>query len=99
MPFKAGDVVRSLRTKGFREDRKRDHVYLHHYYNGRLTGVHTKVSHGSGGEEIGHELVRRMKLQLKLLSPAEVIELVECPMTEERYVSLLKQRGVIPPNR
>ena len=95
MPFTARDVVRSLKKKGFVEDRKRDHVFLLHYRGGQKTGPYTKVSHGSGNEDIGDPLVRKMRCQLRLETSQQVRDLVECPMDGDAYIEHLISQQVI----
>lgn len=95
MPFTARDVIRALRKKGFVEERCGHHIYLHHYHDGRASGAYTYVSHGADSDDLGPAIVRAMRSQLKLETNREVTELVNCPMTQDRYTELLVERGVI----
>jgi hypothetical protein len=96
MAFTFGEIRKNLKKKGFTEDVKRDHVYLNHYYEGKSTGAYTKVSHGGNKDDVGHDLVKAMKMQLRLSTNAEVSDLAKCPMSEERYIAILKAGKVIP---
>ena len=58
MPFTFGEIGKNLKKKGFIEDVTRDHVYLNHSYEGKSTGVYTKVSHGGNKDDVGHDLVK-----------------------------------------
>jgi hypothetical protein len=95
MPFKFGDVRKSLKKKGFAEDTSGDHIYLNHQHDGKATGPYTKVSHGADKDDVGPTLVRAMKGQLKLNSNTEVKDLVNCPMSAEKYLSILRAAKVI----
>lgn len=95
MLFKVRDVLRSLRKKGFVEDAAH-HKYLYFYYQGRQTQFYTLVSHGSGSEDVGPEIVRKMKRQLGLDSHRQVEQLIECTMSEADYVQALLAGQKLP---
>ena len=82
--------------KGFIEDKKGHHIYLRHLCDGKKTGAYTLVSHGTPSDDVGDNIVKSMKRQLKLRTNREVHELVDCPMTSENYVAALEQSGTIP---
>jgi hypothetical protein len=92
VPFDARKVARSLSNKGFRRV-ENDHTFFHLYVDGKDSGVFTKISHGE--KEIGTPLAKRMQQQLRLQSTASFRDLVECPLTYEEYVKLLRDAGVI----
>jgi hypothetical protein len=96
MAFTFGDVRKSLRKKGFAEERDRDHVYLRFYFNGRKTHVYTKCSHGADGDDIRHPVANAMKRQLDLDSRKELEGLINCPMTQEAYIELLQGKNSLP---
>ena len=60
--------------------------------NGRITGVHTFLSHGQ--KEYSPDLLAKMRNQLHL-SGREFTDLIQCPLTGEHYLQLLVERGVI----
>lgn len=96
MPFKFREVRKSLKKKGFVENKKGHHIYLRHLHNGKRTGAYTKVSHSKPSDDVGDNIVKAMKLQLRLRTNRDVQELVECPMTSEKYLDVLEQSGAIP---
>jgi hypothetical protein len=69
---------------------------LYFYYQGRQTVFYTLVSHGGGAEDVGPELVRKMKRQLGLDSHRQVEQLVECTMSEEDYIRVLRAAAKLP---
>ncbi len=94
-PFAARDVAGALIRKGF-EARESHHTFFHLKHNGKDVGVSTKISHGE--REIGVGLVKRMRAQMRLATNADFGRFVECNLTHEDYVALLKAQGIIPPD-
>ena len=92
-PFAARDVAGALIRKGF-EARESHHTFYHLKHNGKDVGVSTKISHGE--REIGIGLVKRMRTQMRLRGNADFGQFVECSLTHERYIEILKEQGVIP---
>lgn len=92
MPRKTKDVCENLLKKGFQQRNGGD-KYFHLFVNGKKTPVFTFVSHGE--KEIHDGLLGQMARQTKLVK-REFLELVDCPMTEARYLELLRERGHIP---
>lgn len=91
MPKPAKDVATGLVNKGFRL-RQNDHAFYHLYVDGKKTIISTKISHGE--KEIGDKLLGLMARQVRL--PRSLFDdLVECPLTFDQYVALLRKSGVI----
>lgn len=88
------DIESSLSKKGFKCI-KADHRYYHHEYNGKETGVTTKVSMGTKYKRLGNELLSLMKKQLRLDTSQEFRDFVTCPMSKEQYATILIQKGII----
>ena len=91
MPKKAKDVTRALEKKGFRS-REGDHTFFRLYADGVKTTVRTKVSHGA--KEIHDGLLSAMAKQTHLRKK-EFLRLIDCPLSEEEYLDLLRERDVI----
>lgn len=89
MPRKTLSVIENLQRKGFRKRQGGD-KYFHLYVDGKKTAVFTFVSHGE--REIHDGLLAQMAKQTKLVKK-EFIDLVDCPLTEEEYLKLLRERG------
>lgn len=92
MPRDAKDVAANLKRKGFTPD-DGDHTFYRLFVGGKNTGIRTKISHGE--KEIHDGLLGQMAKQTKLVKK-EFLELVDCPMTLERYVELLRERDHLP---
>ncbi len=95
MPVQKRDIVRNLPKKGFEKDRSGDHIRFRHKFEGKYTGPNTKVSHSPKVKEIDGDLLTQMRKQLRLETTAQLINLVDCPMTGDNYVEFLQQRGLI----
>ena len=91
-PFPAREVDAALLRKGFVK-RQGDHAYYHFKYRGCDVGVSTKISHGE--KEIGPGLSKRMRAQMRLETNADFERFVDCPLTFEEYVALLKRLGIL----
>lgn len=91
--YKVSKISRALLSKGFRQYNA-DHVYFIFYYEGKRTSVRTKISHGK--DEYDDRLLNYMSIELHL-EKKEFEEFIECPLTQEQYIELLKKRGVLPP--
>ena len=90
MQIERRDVESALPKKGFRRE-DTHHIYFHHFYQGKYTGIFTYVSHGAN--TIGDSLIQLMKKQLRLNSPHQVIGLVNCPISGDEYNQILKSRN------
>ena len=91
--FKDKKVRQSLEKKGFKNEPNKHHNYYYLYdLNGKRTAINTHTSRN--GQDIDDYLIRQMSKQLKL-SKDEFIDLINCPLSREMYISLLKERNVI----
>ena len=86
----AKKTYKNLLSKGFKVG-KGDHKYLELFYKGKFV-LHTKISHGE--QELEEFHIGMMKRQCRL-EKAEFIDLVNCPLSEEGYIEILKTNGTI----
>ncbi|MEK6649706.1 MAG: hypothetical protein AABY75_01900 [Bacteroidota bacterium] len=93
MPIEREKIRAALLSKGFREGRS-DHKYYYLFVDGRKVNVFTYLSHGSGYKEYSDGLVSKVAQQVGLVKK-EFLEFVECPLTHEKHVALLRQRDRI----
>ncbi len=86
-------VKAALRKKGFDQNEKKDHIYFYHRWksNGFLSGIWTRVSHGSRPKDLPKGLVGEMARQVKL-SNKNFKRLVSCDMDREEYEEVVKKR-------
>ncbi|MFW2371863.1 MAG: hypothetical protein ACN4GM_01980 [Gammaproteobacteria bacterium] len=95
MKIERKNICKNLPKKGFVEDDSGHHLYFHFYYDGVLTGAYTYISHSAKHKDYSNAILTKMRQQLKLNSNRDVVELVNCPMDEEEYIAILKQKGFI----
>jgi len=96
MPIKERNTVESsLQKKGFVIETDRDHRYFfYHSKNGKKTKVHTKISHSPKYKTIGDNLIALMSKQCGL-SKSDFIDLIDCPLSRDKYESKLIAQGII----
>lgn len=87
MPRDARDLISGLKQKGFVQS-EGDHHFFRLHIDGKKQIISTKVSHGE--REIGDPLLGKMARQIGL-SRRDFLQLVDCPLTFDRYVELLRE--------
>jgi hypothetical protein len=100
MPQVPRDTIEStLPKKGFVLDpAKPSHEYFYHEYNGQRTGAYAYTSRGTSYKTYGDELLKRMKVELRLETLKEVRDLLLCPMDADAYNNKLIQKGIFSKN-
>ncbi|MCK9630355.1 MAG: hypothetical protein M0R30_01835 [Methanoregula sp.] len=89
--WKARDISAALLRKGF-EERSTHHRIFYLCIEGKISGVHTFLSHGV--KEYNADLLANMRVQLHL-SGKELDVLIRCTLSGEDYAKLLIERGVV----
>lgn len=88
------DVEAALKSKGF-VPKNSDHRHFTYWsLAGKKTSVWTKTSYGTKYKVLGQPLIAAMATQCKL-SKGQFLELVDCPMTQEAYETVLFENGKI----
>lgn len=90
----AKKAYQHLKSKGFQEatNKSIDHKWLEFWYEGKLTRIKTKMSHGF--KEIDDSLISLMARQTYLTSK-QFRSMAECTISEIQYIELLKQQNII----
>lgn len=83
-------TVKNLLSKGFAKARG-DHQFLEFWYNGRYV-LQTFCSHNS--QDINDHLIMMMKNQCRL-DKEDFLDLANCPLSREGYITKLVERGMI----
>jgi len=84
-------IKKALKKKGFVEEENRDHTF---YFLKDHKSIFTKISHGSKYKTYGSSLLGKMGKKLKL-SNRELLDLIDCPMNLDRYLSILKEKNIL----
>ena len=94
---KITEAKTSITKKGFRIDEEDHHEGSHRYYRLYVDGEPSDIeTHFSlGNRDIHQTELRMMKHQVRLKTEHELLDLFKCPMSHERYLELLRQRGHI----
>jgi hypothetical protein len=91
--YKTREIESSLTGKGFKLNFGSKHKMLTLYVDNKKTSVFTFLSHGM--KTYDDSLLSKMKKQLKLEKKDELCDLIDCPMTKEKYIDLLVSRGIV----
>jgi len=88
-------LEKSLLKKGFVMDDTKDHRYFHLVVDGKEPGISTKTSHGSKTHKVlGKPLQSDVKKQLNLDTSKQLREYVDCSLTLDKYLDILKEKGI-----
>jgi hypothetical protein len=90
-PCKSRDIEAALLKKGFRV-KESHHKIFYLAINGKITGVHTFLSHGI--RDYNADLLTKMRGQLHL-SGKELDDLIRCTLSGEEYLKLLEERKIL----
>lgn len=90
-------IIKALEKKGFRKEPTSNHkkhiFYCLYDVNGQPTRIKTWFSHN--GDPIGDSLLQLMRNQLGNISKPQLMDLIECPLSYEEYIELLKKNNKI----
>jgi len=85
-------IRNALIKKGFVQPEDTDHQVFHLFVNGEKVHIRTRYSHGA--RECDDFILGQMAKHLKL-SRAQLDNLVDCTMSGEEYIEILRERGEI----
>lgn len=88
---KVKEIESSLGKKGF-ELKQTHHRMYTLFVEGKRTSIRTRISHGL--KEYDDHLLGQMAKQVKL-TKEQLLELIDCPMSEEQYRKILLDSGAI----
>lgn len=91
-PLDRRDIQKSLKDKGFVLSNTH-HGFWHFYYKEKKTSIRTWISHGASYKVYGDQLLNEMKRELELDRKKDLEDLIKCPMSEEDYIKILKDKG------
>ncbi|HPZ08655.1 MAG TPA: type II toxin-antitoxin system HicA family toxin [Candidatus Eremiobacteraeota bacterium] len=81
------NLENALMKKGF-EQRKDTHHRIYRFrYKGKKTDIRTKASHGK--KDLTDNILKQIKDQLKFKDKKQLIDFINCPMTERDYIKYL----------
>jgi len=92
MPRPKREIEAALQAKGFVLADADHHFFVYMTAAGKKTRARTKTSHTSKMKDVPDNLLSAMAKQCKL-SKSQFLELVDCPMSRERYERVLTDSG------
>lgn len=93
--MKAEDIQKALKKKGFREKEGKRHTKYILYANGKKTRIMVVFSRGKNKKELGNDLIKRIQDELHLNDNDKFQDFIECPLTYEDYLEILREQGLI----
>lgn len=94
-PRKTKELKSVLLKKGFVEvTNKKRHQFVQFFVEGKKTSIRTMFSHGL--KEYSPNLMGKIKNQLRFENAEMAEDFFDCPMSEDDYVKMLIDNGVLP---
>ena len=94
-PLPTRKIEKAFRQKGLTAKEASDHRKWMFLHKGKYTGIFTKVSRGPKYKMIDDSNLGKMSKQLKFPMLRDFKDFVECPITQEMYLDLLKEQNYI----
>lgn len=88
-------IEKVLRQKGLVPEEAADHRKWILLHEGKYTAIFTKVSRSPKHKVIDDSNLGKMSKQLKFRMLRDFKDFVECPITQEMYLDLLKEQGYL----
>lgn len=94
MPRNKQEVEKSLLRKGFLSKDGDHNFFIYHSLQGKKTTIRTKTSHSPKTKDLTDILLGLMAKQCGL-TKVDFLDLVDCPMTRDRYEEKLVAAGLV----
>ncbi|MEI7866941.1 MAG: hypothetical protein WCI11_03545 [Candidatus Methylumidiphilus sp.] len=94
MPRDKRKIEEALIQKGFERKEGDHHLFVYMTSQGKKSSVRTKTSHTPKMKEINDGLLTQMARQCRL-NKQEFLNLVDCPLSREKYETLLLNSGAL----
>jgi len=91
-PLPRRKIEKAFRQKGLVGEEAADHRKWILLHEGKYTAIFTKVSRSPKHKVIDDSNLGRMSKQLKFRMLRHFKDFVECPVTQEMYLELLKEQ-------
>lgn len=85
---------KAYRRKGFIQSEGGQHEQWTFAPHGVVSPVKTTISRGSSYKTYGDDLLKWVRKELKLPSKKDLLDLIDCPKTQEQYEDHLIKLGV-----
>jgi hypothetical protein len=95
MPEKRINIESALKSKGFKQIKKRDHDKFYLVIDEKISHISTKISTGSNYKTIGDNLLIQMYKQLRMNNKDELKKFIGCKYSLDDYKKSLKANNHI----
>ncbi|VUT26866.1 MAG: hypothetical protein MASP_01745 [Candidatus Methanolliviera sp. GoM_asphalt] len=93
MGIKTRKIGSALEKKGFLKKEGGRHTIYYFVVNGKRIGIHTELSRGI--KEYSRGLLSAMHKQLKFNNISELEDFIECPLSKDDYIDILKRKNIL----
>lgn len=94
-PRKPLDIEKALLKKGFIKESNSHHHYYYLIIDGKKSDLSTYLSHGKSTKDYGSNLMSKIKKQLRFEDSNLAESFLDCPMSKEQYIEMLKKLDAI----
>lgn len=94
MPKDKRKVEQALLKKGFEDAEGDHHFFIYHTWQGKKSSIRTKTSHTPKMKELNDGILAQMAKQC-CLNKQDFMNLIDCPLSREKYESYLTEKGEI----
>ena len=91
--WKWKEVRKALTSKGFVHDDNTTHEMYRFVYEGKITSIRTMISFGNKKELNSRSPLATRFQQQTLLQNKQLTDFLNCPLSEQDYIEILKSKG------
>lgn len=89
---KTKKIIKALLSKGFKEVKKRDHMFFRFFVGDQETRIFTKISHGA--DEYDDGLINSIAKEM-CLTKRQLMDFIDCDIGYPQYINILKNNKVL----
>ena len=93
MSVKTRKIGSALRKKGFLKEEGTGHTFYYFVIDEKKANIHTKLSRSIS--EYNKKLLSSMCKQLKFNNIGELEDFIECPLSRDDYIDILKKENIL----
>jgi hypothetical protein len=94
VPLERKEIENGLLKKGCFVKDNNDHKMFRLVVGNKITGIKTWTSHGSKYKDYSDFLLGAIKKQLRLETKPQLLNLLNCSLSAENYITYLKAKGL-----
>ncbi len=86
----------ALSRKGFSSSEGKSHTKWMLHVGGKRTSVVLMLSRGTDYKDLRNQILGMIRKEMKL-SGEQFQRFVDCPMSQDEYLGILRAQGIVPP--